>query len=86
MFVLFSSSLFQMYAYLEGGECDVTAMSHVAAVGHVSAMACQPTLVGNACQRWLAMDANDGWQWMPTMAGNGCQRWLAMSGDLEKYI
>lgn len=29
-------------------------MSHVAAVSHMSAMVCQPTLVGNGCHRWLA--------------------------------
>ena len=50
---------------------------HVTAVSHVSAMVCQPTLVG--------MPANGGWC--------ACQRWLAClptsvgkSGDLDKYI
>ena len=35
MFVLFSSFL-RMYAYLEEGECDVTAASHVLAMSHVA--------------------------------------------------
>jgi hypothetical protein len=77
---------FQEYSYLGEGECDVPAMSHVLAISHVSEMVCQPTLVGNGCQRWLAMDANGGWQWTPTVVGNGCQRWLAKSCDLDKYI
>jgi hypothetical protein len=34
-----------------------------------------------ANQRWLATDANDGWQWMPTVVGNGRQRWLAMDAN-----
>ena len=44
--VFFSSSLLQMYADLREGECDVTAMSHVAAVCHVSATVWQSTIVG----------------------------------------
>ena len=48
-----SSSLFQAYSYLRGGECDVAAKNHVAEVCHVSAMAYQlqlalPTLVGKS--------------------------------------
>ena len=38
MFVLFSSFL-RMYAYLGEGECDVTAVSHVAEVSHAIAVA-----------------------------------------------
>jgi len=36
---------------------------------------------GGANQRWLVVDANDGWQWTPTMVGNGRQRWLAMDAN-----
>ena len=60
MDVCFVSSFLRMYAYLGGGECDITAMSHVVDVCHVSEAACQPMLVGsgrqrcNGRQRWLA--------------------------------
>lgn len=62
-------------AYLGGGECNVTAMSHVTELCQVSEMVCQPTVVGSGCQRWLAMDANGGWHWIPTVVGNANHRW-----------
>jgi len=37
-----------------------------------------PSVVGDGRHRWLAMDANDGWQRLPTMVGKSC--------DFGKYI
>ena len=67
----------------QGGRCDVTAMSHVAPVRHVTELCHVPAmtnswqaLVGVGWQ-WLALVGN-GWQWL-ALVGNGW-RWLAMVG------
>jgi|SRR5271169_5627657 len=83
MLVLFTSFLFQTYAYLGEGECDVTAMGHVSETSHVAEVTvvyncwhCQwpvalPTVDGIANSRWRCQQPMA----LTTVSGIANSRW-----------